>query len=425
MNFLDTKIAVMGMGYVGLPLACEFGKYYPTIGFDIDVNRTEELTRGYDKTGELNSNEIKESVNLTFSASEDKLIGCNIFVIAVPTPIDLKCKPDITYLLNATTIVGKHLKKGDYVIYESTVYPGCTEEDCIPVLEEQSNLVFNEDFYCGYSPERINPGDKIHRLTDIVKVVSCSTRGATKKIAALYSKIIRAGVYIAESIKVAEAAKIIENTQRDINIALINELSIIFNKLGIDTSQVLSAASTKWNFINFKPGLVGGHCIGVDPYYLAEKALSAGYRPEIILAGRALNDSMAYRIGQLFYDKLIEKDIAPFKSRILILGFAFKEDCSDIRNTKIIDIKNQLNILGCNNVDIVDPCVRSKDCFHEYGVIVENEIGHKKYDGVIICVPHAQFIKMGIARLKNSLNDNSVIFDLKGIFNLEDSDFRL
>lgn len=425
MNESSNNIGIIGLGYVGLPLAYEFGKHFNTIGYDLDESRVIELASGYDKTGELEVGWLDDTKYLSFSSSESAINKCNIYIVAVPTPVDKDNKPDISLLLKATSLVGRLLKKNDYVIYESTVYPGCTEEDCVPILESISGLKFNEDFFCGYSPERINPGDNERKLPDIVKIISGSTDFAADKIYNLYAKIITAGIYRAQSIKVAEAAKIIENTQRDINIALINEFSLIFDRLGLDTNQVLDAAATKWNFLKFKPGLVGGHCIGVDPYYLATKALSVGYKPEIILAGRHLNDSMPGIIAEKFINFLHRKKIDIKNCNLLILGFTFKENCPDVRNTKVYDLYKSLKVLGCNSINVFDPYADPDLCRLEYEIELTKELRIREYDGVIVAVPHDKIISMGYKKIKNLLKNNSVIFDLKGIFDSELSDFRL
>ena len=421
---IDAKICVVGLGYVGLPLACEFGKKYPTLGFDIDENRCKELGDGFDRTGEISSDEITLSSMLSFTNSEKDLPKCNVFIITVPTPIDKYKQPDLTPLMEATSMVGKILKHGDLVIYESTVFPGATEEFCVPILEKKSGLVFNLDFHCGYSPERINPGDKDRRIKDIVKVTSGSSYDTLETVDALYSSIIVAGTYKAPSIKVAEAAKVIENTQRDLNIGLINELSIIFNKMKIDTNEVLEAAGTKWNFLPFKPGLVGGHCIGVDPYYLTYKAQQLGYHPEVILAGRRMNDNMSqYVVGQLI-KSMLSKGIEIKSSKILVMGLAFKENCRDIRNTKVIDIITELESYGAL-VDCFDPWVDMEAAKKEFDIHILNDVKQKEYDAILLAVAHKQFKEMSINDLHNLCNPLHVIFDLKNILPKHESDFRL
>jgi UDP-N-acetyl-D-galactosamine dehydrogenase len=426
MNFSiqDTRIAILGLGYVGLPLAAEFGKHYPTVGFDINKARLEELQGGIDSTLEVSSEELAEASLLTYSSEIDALKNCNVFIVTVPTPINEHKQPDLTPLLKASAVIGKALKHGDVVIYESTVYPGATEEDCVPVLERESGLIFNVDFYCGYSPERINPGDKEHRVTTILKVTSGSTPDVADFVDSLYRSIITAGTYKASSIKVAEAAKVIENTQRDVNIGLINELAVIFNKLGIDTEEVLKAAGTKWNFLPFRPGLVGGHCIGVDPYYLTHKAQSVGYQPEIILAGRRLNDGMgAYVVSQLV-KSMLKKRIQVNGARVLVLGLTFKEDCPDLRNTKVVDIINELSDYGIN-VDCHDPWINAADAKHEYGITPVSAPEQAAYDAIIIAVAHHQFKAMGAEGIRAFGKPEHVLYDLKYILPSEATDLRL
>ncbi len=426
MNFSiqDTRIAILGLGYVGLPLAAEFGKHYPTVGFDINKARLEELQSGVDSTLEVSSEELAEATQLTYSAEISALQECNVFIVTVPTPINEHKQPDLTPLLKASAVIGKALKQGDIVIYESTVYPGATEEDCVPVLERESGLTFNVDFYCGYSPERINPGDKEHRVTSILKVTSGSTPEVAEFVDSLYRSIITAGTYKASSIKVAEAAKVIENTQRDVNIGLINELAVIFNKLGIDTEEVLKAAGTKWNFLPFRPGLVGGHCIGVDPYYLTHKAQSVGYHPEIILAGRRLNDGMgAYVVSQLV-KSMLKKRIQVDGARVLVLGLTFKEDCPDLRNTKVVDIVNELSDYGIN-VDCYDPWINASDAEHEYNITPVKAPEQGVYDAVIVAVAHKQFKAMGAEGIRSFGKPEHVLYDLKYILPTEAADLRL
>ena len=388
---MENNIGIIGLGYVGLPLAVEFGKKHKTIGFDIDKSRINKLKNYIDETFELDKNQIKESVNLVFSDNIDDLRACNFYIITVPTPIDKYNSPNLKPLLNATKMTAQLLSKGDIVIYESTVYPGCTEEECVPILEKESGLVFNKDFYCGYSPERINPGDKLNTLTNIVKVTSGSCKKTAKIVDDLYSEIIDAGTYLASSIKVAEASKAIENAQRDINISFVNELALIFEKMNIDTLDVIEAAGTKWNFLKYKPGLVGGHCIGVDPYYLAFKSESLGYYPEVILSGRKINDNMALFVSQKLVKLLLKKDIELKNSNVLILGFTFKENCPDTRNTKVIDIVKSLNQYKIN-VSVYDPYANFDNVKKEYGIELISKLD-LKYDGIILAVAHDEFKK--------------------------------
>jgi len=420
----DISIAIIGLGYVGLPLAIEFGKKYPTIGFDINTKRIDELKSGRDHTLEVTLENLTSAKQLSYSSDIKDISTCNYFIITVPTPIDKNKRPDLFPLLSASETVGKVLKNGDIVIYESTVYPGATEEECVPVLEKHSGLKFNINFYCGYSPERINPGDKVHTVTKIRKVTSGSTVEVAKKVDFLYNSIIEAGTFCASSIRIAEAAKVIENSQRDINIAFVNELALIFNKLGIDTSEVLEAAGTKWNFLNFKPGLVGGHCIGVDPYYLTFKAQEAGYHPEIILAGRRLNDNMGIYVSQQVVKMMINKDHKILNSNVLILGITFKENCPDIRNSRVIDIVHEMTAFGCK-VDVFDPWADKEDVKHEYKINIyteEKEISVKKYDAIILAVAHDQFLKMD---LKNVCKTDGLIYDIKGCLDKKNVNARL
>ena len=424
MNINDYKIAVVGLGYVGLPLAAEFGKVFDTIGFDIHPERINELNDGLDSTLELNASDLNKAKKLRYSNNSNDIKNCNIYIITVPTPIDKDKEPDLAPLIQATETIGNILNSQDLVIYESTVYPGTTEEVCAPILEHKSNLKFNEDFFCGYSPERINPGDKEHRIASIKKVTSGSTKEAALIVDDLYNKIILAGTYKAESIKVAEAAKVIENTQRDVNIALINELAMIFKKLDIDTQDVLNAASTKWNFLQFWPGLVGGHCIGVDPYYLTHKAKEVGYHPEIILAGRKINDSMGEFIAGEVIKLMNDKNIKIQNSNILIMGMSFKENCPDIRNTRVIDIINEMNMNNCN-VDVIDPWVKkdsieSEDFFNFIDYPING-----KYDCVILAVAHEEFIKMDLNHIRSFAKKKSVIYDVKYLFDKSQVDGRL
>ena len=420
----ELKIAVIGLGYVGLPLAVEFGKKVPVVGFDIHQKRIDELKSGQDHTLEVSPEELAQSTHLTYSANLEDLKDCNFFIVTVPTPIDEFKQPDLTPLVKASTSIGKVLNKGDVVVYESTVYPGATEETCIPVLEQVSGLTFNQDFFAGYSPERINPGDKLHRVTNILKITSGSTPEVADFVDQVYNLVIEAGTHKASSIKVAEAAKVIENTQRDVNIALINELAIIFNKMGIDTEAVLEAAGTKWNFLPFRPGLVGGHCIGVDPYYLTHKAQAIGYHPEIILAGRRLNDSMgAYVVTQLVKG-MIKKKIQVEGAKVLVLGLSFKENCPDIRNTKIIDIVHELKEYHMD-VDVYDPWVDANEAEHEYAITPVQSVKADTYDAVILAVAHNQFKEMGVTEIRALGKTNHVLYDLKYVLETTESDIRL
>lgn len=419
-----SRLAVIGLGYVGLPLAVEFGKKRSVVGFDINQARINELIAGHDATLEVSDTELADAKQLCFTARLDDLANCNVFIVTVPTPINEHKQPDLTPLIKASETIGKVLKKGDVVIYESTVYPGATEDDCVPVLERVSGLIFNQDFYAGYSPERINPGDKEHRVTNIKKVTAGSTPKVADLVDALYNEIITVGTHKASSIKVAEAAKVIENTQRDVNIALINELAIIFNKLGIDTEAVLQAAGTKWNFLPFRPGLVGGHCIGVDPYYLTHKAQSIGYQPEIILSGRRLNDGMgAYVVGQLV-KAMLKKRIHVQGARILIMGLAFKENCPDLRNTRVIDIVKELNEYGIQ-VDVFDPWVNPEEALCEYGIspVVSPEQG--AYDAMVLAVSHDEFKQMGAAAIRALGKPEHILYDLKYLLAADEADLRL
>jgi len=420
----DTKIAVIGLGYVGLPLAVEFGKKYLTIGFDVNRLRINDLISGNDSTLEVDTAALESATHLSYTTDVDKLKTCNIYIVTVPTPIDDNKRPDLSPLEKASETVGKVLSKDDIVIYESTVYPGATEEVCVPILEKNSGLTFNKNFYCGYSPERINPGDKEHRITAIKKVTSGSTLEIADKVDALYRSIITAGTHKASSIKVAEAAKVIENTQRDINIALINELTLIFRKLGIDTEEVLKAAGTKWNFLPFRPGLVGGHCIGVDPYYLTHKAMEVGYYPEIILAGRKLNDSMGKYVANEIINLMTKKRIQVVDSNILVMGLTFKEDCPDIRNTRVVDVVQELSGFHCN-IDVYDPWIDKEESIREFGITPVEQPEPGKYDAVIIAVAHHQFKSMGITAIRALGKKNHVIYDIKYILPSEKVDGRL
>jgi UDP-N-acetyl-D-galactosamine dehydrogenase len=420
----DIKLGIIGLGYVGLPLAVEFGKKLSVIGYDIVNERIEELRNGKDSTLEVEPELLKQADKLTYTSDLQKLKECNTFIVTVPTPIDIHKRPDLTPLIKASQSLGKVLKKDDIVIYESTVYPGATEETCIPELEKISGLKFNVDFFAGYSPERINPGDKEHRVTNILKVTSGSTPEIAELVDNLYKMIIEAGTHKASSIRVAEAAKVIENTQRDLNIALINELSIIFNKLGIDTEEVLIAAGTKWNFLPFRPGLVGGHCIGVDPYYLTHKAQEIGYHPEIILAGRRINDGMgAYVVSQIV-KAMVKKRIHVENANILILGLTFKENCPDLRNTRVVDIIKEFMDYNAK-VDVYDPWVNPEEAEHEYGISLISEPEVEKYDAIVLAVSHDQFKKAGIEKIRTYGKKDHVLFDIKYVFKADETDGRL
>ncbi|HNW82138.1 MAG TPA: Vi polysaccharide biosynthesis UDP-N-acetylglucosamine C-6 dehydrogenase TviB [bacterium] len=409
----EKKICIIGLGYVGLPLAVEFGKICDTVGFDINKKRLEELKNGIEKTLEIEPHQLKEAVKLKYTSDIEDIRPCQYFLVTVPTPINEHKQPDLTPVIKGTETVAKVLKKGDIVIYESTVYPGCTEEICVPILEKISGLKFNKDFFCGFSPERVNPGDKVHTVTTIKKVTSGSTPEIAEEIDQLYKKIIIAGTHKASSIKVAEAAKVIENSQRDINIAFVNELSLIFERLGIDTLDVLEAAGTKWNFLPFKPGLVGGHCIGVDPYYLTHKAQAVGYNPEVILAGRRINDNMGIYVANKVIKLMIQKSKKIKHSRILILGITFKENCPDIRNSRVIDVIKELHEFGCV-VDVCDPMADPHDVAEEYGVTLSDfpNCSKNNYDALILAVAHNEFKKYD---LSDFINNNTVIYDIKGI----------
>ena len=418
------KIAVIGLGYVGLPLAVEFAKKREVIGFDINKDRISNLEKGIDITGELNKQELKKSLSITYTTNLDDLKECNIFIITVPTPIDKHKRPDLTPLEKSSTSIGKIIKKNDIVIYESTVYPGATEEVCVPILEKQSGLKFNKDFYCGYSPERINPGDKKHRIGDIKKVTSGSTPEIATEIDELYKEIITAGTHKTSSIRIAEAAKVIENTQRDLNIALINELALIFNKLDIDTEAVLKAAGTKWNFLPFRPGLVGGHCISVDPYYLTQKANEVNYHPELVLAGRRLNDNMGSYIAEQVSKLMSKNQILIGNSNVLIMGFAFKENCTDYRNTRVVDLFKQLKSFKCN-VDIYDPWVDKQQVYNEYGIYLIDKPIKDKYDAIILAVAHDEFKKLSESQIRAYGKDKHVLYDIKYLLKENESDGRL
>ncbi len=420
----NTRIAIIGLGYVGLPLAVEFGRKYSTLGYDINQRRVSELKDGIETTLEVDSEELKAATRLTYSTNLDDLRQATVYIVTVPTPIDHHKQPDLTPLRKASETLGKVIKKGDIAVYESTVYPGATEEYCVPVIERVSGLKFNEDFFVGYSPERINPGDKEHRLTTITKVTSGSTPETADFVNALYGSIITAGTHKAPSIKVAEAAKVIENTQRDLNIALMNELAIIFKKMDIDTEDVLKAAGTKWNFLPFRPGLVGGHCIGVDPYYLTHKAESLGYHPQVILAGRRINDNMgSYVVGQLV-KKMLKRRIQVEQANVLVMGLAFKENCPDLRNTRVIDIINELKDYNVN-VDVYDPWVSAEGAQHEYGISLVHAPEASKYDAIILAVAHREFKEIGAAGMRRFGKKEHVLFDLKYVLPKGDADIRL
>lgn len=419
-----TRIAIIGLGYVGLPLAVEFGKRFPVVGFDINAARIAELESGRDSTLEVEPEELGQATHLTYASDPSALADCNVYIVTVPTPITESKQPDITLLKKASGTIGRVLKRGDIVIYESTVYPGATEEDCVPVLETTSGLTFNVDFFAGYSPERINPGDKQHRLPDIMKVTSGSTPEIADYVDSLYSSIITAGTHKASSIRVAEAAKVIENTQRDLNVALINELAIIFNRMGIDTEAVLKAAGTKWNFLNFRPGLVGGHCIGVDPYYLTHKAEAVGHHPQIILSGRRVNDGMGQYVADQMVKALIDRKIHAKGARVLIMGLTFKENCPDVRNTRVVDVRQSLIDWGLE-VDVFDPWVSPDEVRHEYGFHVIGAPQAGTYDGIILAVAHDDFRKQGAAAFRKLGKPDHVLYDLKYLFDAADTDARL
>jgi len=418
------KILIIGCGYVGLPLAIEFGKKLETIGFDTNGDRIKELSNGVDRTLEINSEELNEADMLHFTTQEEDISSCNIYINTVPTPIDKHKRPDLSALKKSSKTIGKQLSQDDIVIYESTVYPGATEEVCVPILEKESGLKFNQDFYCGYSPERTNPGDPNHRVANIMKVTSGSTPEVSEIVDSLYKMVITAGTHSVSSIKVAEASKVIENTQRDVNIALINELALICNRLNIDTEEVLTAAGTKWNFLPFQPGIVGGHCIGVDPYYLTHKAIELGYQPEIILAGRRLNDNMGHFIAEQVVTLMTNKNIPVGNSNVLIMGFAFKENCPDARNTRVIDLIKVFNSFNCN-VSIYDPWVDKSQVNGEYGIALIEEPKLGFYDAIVIAVAHDEFKKMSIKQFNELGRENYVLFDIKYILNADQVDGRL
>ena len=419
----ESKICIVGLGYVGLPLAAEFGKHFPTVGFDVNLERLVELENGVDSTLEVSESELALATQLSYSNDIQSAANCNVFIVTVPTPINEHKQPDLTPLIRASETIGRVLKAGDIVIYESTVYPGATEEDCIPVLERVSGLIFNQDFFAGYSPERINPGDKERRVTNILKITSGSTPEVAQFVDSLYQTIIKAGTHLASSIKVAEAAKVIENTQRDINIGLVNELAIIFNKLGIDTEEVLLAAGTKWNFLPFRPGLVGGHCIGVDPYYLVHKSQAVGYHPEIINGARKLNDNMGSYVANQLIRAMLKKRIHIDGARILLLGFTFKENCPDLRNTRVVDVVGELNQFGAE-IEVYDPWLGAealKDC----GALPIEQPASGAYDAVIMAVAHDQFKSYSVEDIQALCKPNSVVYDLKYIWPAEACDLRL
>ena len=421
-NFL--KVGIIGLGYVGLPLAVEFGKVLPTVGFDINTKRIAALKAGFDQTLEVGKEALACATQLELVSDPAALTDCTFYIVTVPTPVDEHRRPDLSPVVGASKTVAKLLKKGDIVIYESTVYPGCTEEICVPILEQGSGLRFNVDFFCGYSPERINPGDHERTVTKITKVTSGSTPAAAEAVDALYRRIITAGTYRASSIKVAEAAKVIENTQRDINIALINELALIFDRLGIDTLEVLEAAGTKWNFLPFRPGLVGGHCIGVDPYYLTHKAQAVGYHPEIILAGRRLNDNMGDWITDRVLRLMAQRKINIVGAKILVMGFTFKENCPDLRNTRVIDIVTAFSRYHAT-VDVYDPWIDADECEHEYGIRTIASPGADEYDAIVACVAHRQFLELGIKAVRAWGKPLHVVYDVKGMFEKSAVDGRL
>jgi len=420
----DTKIGVIGLGYVGLPLAVEFGRHLPTVGFDINEARINELKSGEDKTLECSHDELRLADKLTYTANLDALHGCNTFIVTVPTPVDRHNRPDLTPLIKASETLGKVVKSGDVVIYESTVYPGATEEDCIPVIEKISGLKFNVDFFAGYSPERINPGDKEHRFTTIKKVTSGSTPEVADYVDALYSSVVTAGTHKASSIKVAEAAKVIENTQRDVNIALINELALIFNRMDINTEEVLKAAGSKWNFLPFRPGLVGGHCIGVDPYYLTHKAQELGYHAEVILAGRRINDGMGAYVAEQVARLMMQKRIHVVDANILVMGLTFKENCPDLRNTKVVDIINEFKSFNAR-VDVYDPWIDAAEAQHEYGLTPIAQLNNGQYDAIVLAVSHREFSAMGIDKIRALGKENCVLYDVKYLFPADQVDGRL
>lgn len=424
MELNNVRIGLIGLGYVGLPLAVEFGKHYPTTGFDVKADRVAELREGRDSTLEVEPELLAEASQLSFTSTLEDIRSCNVYIVTVPTPIDSAKRPDLSPLEKASASIGQVLKRGDVVIYESTVYPGATEEVCVPILEKVSGLKFNLDFFAGYSPERINPGDKEHRVTTIKKVTSGSTPEVAEFVDHLYGSIITAGTHKASSIKVAEAAKVIENTQRDVNISLINELALIFNRLGIDTEEVLLAAGTKWNFLPFRPGLVGGHCIGVDPYYLTHKAQEIGYHPEVILAGRRINDGMGVYVAEQVIKLMTRQRMHVVGSRVLVMGLTFKENCPDLRNTRVVDIVHELKTYNAH-VDVYDPWVSAAEAEHEYGIHPVSELIEGQYDAIILAVAHQQFQAMGVERIRALGKPNAVLFDIKYVLPREAVDGRL
>ena len=424
LNLRNCKIGVIGLGYVGLPLAVEFGKHFKTVGFDIKAARVAELKKGKDSTLEVEPAELRAAKFIKYSTNVKDLASCQVYIVTVPTPIDGYKRPDLKPIESASQLIGQVLKKGDVVVFESTVYPGCTEEVAVPILERVSGLKFNKDFYAGYSPERINPGDKQHRLTTIKKITSGSTPEVADFVDSIYASIVKAGTHKASSIRVAEAAKVIENTQRDVNIALINELALIFNRLGIDTEEVLEAAGTKWNFLPFRPGLVGGHCIGVDPYYLTHKAQEIGYHPEMILAGRRINDNMAIYVAERITQLMIKKRIHVKGSRILVMGLTFKENCPDLRNSKVADVINELKRYGAK-VDVFDPWVDADEAVHEYGVRPIRTPSKGKYDAIVMAVAHNQFKEMGLPAIRAFAKKPHILYDIKYVFDAEEVDGRL
>ena len=424
MKLDDLKIAVIGLGYVGLPLAVEFGKKFSTVGFDINRKRVDELRSGNDFTLEVNSEDLGRATHLIYTTEIEAIKDCNFYIVTVPTPIDDSNAPDLKPLESASKSVGKVIKNGDIVVYESTVYPGATEEVCIPIIEKESGLNFNQDFFAGYSPERINPGDKVNTLTKITKITSGSTPEVAELVDKVYQSIISAGTYRAESMKVAEAAKVIENTQRDLNIAIVNEFAKIFNILGIDTEAVLNAAGSKWNFLKFKPGLVGGHCISVDPYYLTHKAQEVGYRPEVILAGRRINDGMGQYVATQMVKKLASKKIHIDEAKVLVMGFTFKGDCPDVRNTKIIDIIHELKSFNIN-VDVCDNWANRNEVKEHYNIELIDTLKQSYYDCLIIAVDHSEYKELGIDYIRSLLKNNHIIYDVKHVFNQSDTDIRL
>ena len=423
-NLDKTRIGIIGLGYVGLPLAVEFGKSIDTIGFDINQQRINELNAGKDHTLEVSPEELREAKKITYTTDLQALKSCNFFIVTVPTPVDEFKRPDLRPVESASRTVGQVLKKGDVVVFESTVYPGCTEEVCVPIMEKLSGLKFNQDFFCGYSPERINPGDKEHRVTTILKVTSGSTPEAADYVDNVYKKIITAGTHKASCIKVAEAAKVIENTQRDVNIALINELALIFHRLGIDTIEVLEAAGTKWNFLPFRPGLVGGHCIGVDPYYLTHKAQEIGYHPEVILAGRRINDNMGAYVIESLVKMMLKRRVHVAQSNVLILGLTFKENCPDLRNTRVIDMVKELQGYGAN-VEVYDPWIDYAEAKHEYDLIPISKLENGRYDAVILAVAHKQFREMGVDKIRALGKKDCVLYDVKSLLPKDKVDGRL